>query len=58
VLMDGVTIGRDARVTRTIIDKGVQIPAGLVVGEDPDDDARRYLVSPDGVVVIAKGMAL
>jgi glucose-1-phosphate adenylyltransferase len=58
VLLDGVTIGRDARVTRTIIDKGVQIPAGLVVGEDPDDDARRYLVSPDGVVVIAKGMAL
>lgn len=58
VLMDGVNVGRDARVSRTIIDKGVQVPDGFVVGEDPDDDARRFLVSPDGVVVIEKGAVL
>jgi glucose-1-phosphate adenylyltransferase len=52
VLMDGVDIGRDARVSRAIIDKGVEIPPGAVIGEDPTDDARRFTVSPNGVVVV------
>lgn len=58
VLMDGVDIGRDARVARAIIDKWVKIPPGCVIGEDPEEDRRRFTVSPDGVVVIGKGAQL
>jgi len=54
VLMDGVDVGRHARVTKAIIDKGVRIPANFVVGEDPEEDKRRFLVTPAGVVVIPR----
>ena len=54
VLMDGVDVGRHARVTKAIVDKGVRIPASYVVGEDPDEDKRRFTVTPGGVVVIAR----
>jgi len=54
VLMDGVHVGRHARVTKAIIDKGVRIPANFVVGEDSEEDKRRFLVTPGGVVVIPR----
>jgi len=54
VLMDGVDVGRHARITRAIIDKGVHIPAGFVVGEDPEADRKRFSVTPGGVVVIPR----
>jgi glucose-1-phosphate adenylyltransferase len=58
VLMDGVDIGRHARVKRAIIDKGVCIPASFVVGEDEAEDRRRFTVTPGGVVVIPRGTRL
>ena len=58
VLMDGVDIGRHARVTKAIIDKGVRIPASFVVGEDPEEDKRRFTMTPGGVVVIPRGTQL
>jgi glucose-1-phosphate adenylyltransferase len=58
ILMEGVDVGRNARIRRAIIDKYVHIPAGYVVGEDPELDARRFVVSPQGVVVIPKGARL
>jgi glucose-1-phosphate adenylyltransferase len=55
ILLDGVDIGRHSRVRRAIIDKGVHIPPGTEVGFDPDHDrARGFIVSEEGVVVIAK----
>jgi glucose-1-phosphate adenylyltransferase len=54
VLMDGVDVGRHARIVRAIVDKGVRIPPHFVVGEDPEDDKRRFLVTPGGVVVIPR----
>jgi glucose-1-phosphate adenylyltransferase len=54
VLMDGVDVGRHARIAKAIVDKGVRIPADFVVGEDPEDDKRRFTVTPAGVVVIAR----
>ena len=55
ILLDGVDIGRHARVRRAIIDKGVHIPAGTEIGFDPEHDrARGFTVSEEGVVVIAK----
>jgi glucose-1-phosphate adenylyltransferase len=54
VLMDGVDVGRHARITKAIIDKGVRIPASFVVGEDLTEDQQRFAVTPGGVVVIPR----
>lgn len=55
ILLDGVEIGRHARIRKCIIDKNVRIPPGTVIGFNPDDDRARYHVDPDsGVVVIPK----
>jgi len=55
ILFDRVEVGRSARIRRAIIDKGVQIPPGLSVGYDLEEDAKRFTVTESGVVVIAKG---
>ena len=54
VLMDGVDIGRHARIKKAIVDKGVHIPARYVVGEDLETDKKRFTVTPGGVVVIPR----
>ena len=52
---DGVDIGRHAKVSRAIIDKGVHIPPHTEVGYDHEHDrARGFTVSEGGIVVIAK----
>ena len=54
ILFDGVDVGRYARLRRAIIDKRVQIPAGISVGFDADEDrARGFTVTESGVVVVA-----
>jgi glucose-1-phosphate adenylyltransferase len=58
VLMDRVEVGRRARVRRAIVDMGVRIPPGFVVGYDLREDSKRFDVTPEGVVVIAKGAVL
>ncbi|MCX7392096.1 MAG: glucose-1-phosphate adenylyltransferase [Planctomycetia bacterium] len=56
ILFEGVDIGRHARIRRAVIDKGVQIPPGISIGFDPEEDAARgFTVSPLGVTVIPKG---
>ena len=52
---DDVEIGRHARVRHAIIDKGVRIPPGAVIGYDDAADRARFTVSDGGVVVIPKG---
>ncbi len=56
VLLPGVQVGRGARLTKVVIDRGCTIPEGLVVGENADDDSRRFLRSERGVTLITKGM--
>jgi len=56
VVLPYVTVGRHARLRRVVIDRGVQIPEGLVVGEDPLEDARWFRVTEKGVVLITKPM--
>ncbi|HOZ47770.1 MAG TPA: glucose-1-phosphate adenylyltransferase [Candidatus Hydrogenedentes bacterium] len=53
ILMDGASIGRHAHVRRTIIEKRVHIPEHAVIGYDLQEDAKRYRVTPEGIVVIA-----
>lgn len=54
VIMDNVDIGRGARLQRCIVDKGVRIPPNDVIGFNRDEDAKRFLVTETGMVVIAK----
>jgi glucose-1-phosphate adenylyltransferase len=56
ILFENVQIGRRCRIRRAIIDKNVDIPEGVTIGYDPVEDKRRFHVTPEGVVVIPKGM--
>jgi len=58
VLMEGVTVGRRARIKRAIIDKNVSIPAGMEIGYDLEEDKKRFQVSANGIVLIAKDAIL
>ena len=53
--MEGVNVGRHAKIKHAIIDKDVVIPQGMVIGYDPAEDRKRFFVSESGVVVVAKG---
>ncbi|GAA4422724.1 glucose-1-phosphate adenylyltransferase [Georgenia halophila] len=56
VLFDGVDIGRNAVVSRAILDKNVHVEAGARVGVDEDQDrARGFTVTPGGITVVPKG---
>jgi glucose-1-phosphate adenylyltransferase len=58
ILFEGVNVGRHAKIRRAIIDKNVEIPQGLRIGYDPEEDKKRFFVSPNGIVVVPKGMRL
>lgn len=55
VLLHGVEIGRHAIVRNAIIDKNVVVPPGAQIGVDPVADRARFVVSPEGRIVIGKG---
>lgn len=56
VILPYCNIGRHARLSRVVIDSGVRIPEGLVVGEDPELDGRRFRRTDNGVCLITKPM--
>ncbi|HEX8669378.1 MAG TPA: glucose-1-phosphate adenylyltransferase [Allosphingosinicella sp.] len=56
VILPQVEIGRHARLRNVIVDRGVRIPEGLVVGEDPEEDARRFRRTDEGVCLITQPM--
>ena len=58
VLLPDVEIGRHARLTRVVVDHGCRIPDGLVVGEDIEDDERRFNRSSSGVTLITSEMLM
>ncbi len=58
ILMNGVEVGEGAMIRKAIIDKFVKIPPGFKVGYNPDEDKKRFHVSDEGIVVIAKGAVI
>jgi glucose-1-phosphate adenylyltransferase len=56
VLLPYVYVGRHARLRNAVVDRGVRIPEGLVVGVDPEEDGRWFHVSPGGVTLITQKM--
>jgi glucose-1-phosphate adenylyltransferase len=56
VILPYVDIGRSARLRNVVIDRGVKIPEGLVVGEDPERDAQRFRRTERGICLITQPM--
>ena len=56
VLLPEAQVGRRARLTRCVLDRGVMIPDGMVIGEDAELDARRFLRSENGITLVTRGM--
>jgi len=56
VILPEVEIGRSAKLRNVIIDRGVRIPEGLIVGEDPIADAQRFRRTERGVCLITQKM--
>jgi glucose-1-phosphate adenylyltransferase len=56
VILPYCNIGRGARLSRVIVDSGVRIPEGLVVGEDSELDTQRFRRTESGVCLINKAM--
>ncbi|MBS9478502.1 glucose-1-phosphate adenylyltransferase [Ancylobacter radicis] len=56
VVLPYVEIGRSARLKNVVIDANVRIPEGLVVGEDPEHDAKRFRRTDKGICLITQPM--
>ena len=55
IVMERVEVGRYAKIQRAIIDKDVVIPRYAEIGYDLEQDRRRFHVTEQGIVVVAKG---
>ncbi len=56
VILPYVNVGRHVRLNRVVVDRGVSIPEGLVVGEDPAHDAARFRRTEKGIRLITQPM--
>ncbi|HEY4202694.1 MAG TPA: glucose-1-phosphate adenylyltransferase [Devosiaceae bacterium] len=56
VVLPYCQIGRGARLNRVVVDRGVNVPDGLVVGEDPEFDAQWFRRTDEGVTLITQPM--
>lgn len=56
VILPGVDIGANCRLSKVVIDRGCRIPEGTVIGEDAELDAERFHRTDDGVVLVTKTM--
>ena len=56
VVLPGAQVGRGARLTRTVIDRGCIVPDGMVVGEDPVEDERRFYRTEHGITLVTRDM--
>jgi glucose-1-phosphate adenylyltransferase len=57
VIFTHVNIGRHCRIRRAIIDRDVHIPDGTVIGYDPDEDRKKYHVTPSGLTVVTRDVS-
>ncbi len=56
VILPNVEIGRNCRITKAVIDKGCLIPEGTVIGENSDEDRKRFHVTDNGVTLVVPEM--
>jgi len=56
VLLPGVQVGRRVRLNRVVVDRGCEIPDGMVIGEDPAEDAERFYRTDNGITLVTREM--
>jgi glucose-1-phosphate adenylyltransferase len=56
VILPYAEIGASARLSKVVLDRGVRIPGGLVVGEDAELDAKRFRRTHAGICLITQEM--
>jgi len=56
VILPDVEVGRHCHLKKVVIDKGVLIPPNTVIGENHEEDAKRFYVSEGGVVLVTPEM--
>jgi len=54
ILFDNVKVGRNSIIRNAIVDHNVTLPAGTRIGIDPEEDQKRYAVSPKGIIVVTE----
>ena len=56
VVLPYCSIGRGARLSKVVLDRGVNVPEGLVVGEDSEFDKTWFRCTEDGVTLVTQPM--
>ncbi|MFW2372779.1 MAG: sugar phosphate nucleotidyltransferase, partial [Gammaproteobacteria bacterium] len=56
VLLPEVTVGKNCSIKNAVIDKGCEIPDGMQIGENREDDEKRFSVTPNGVILVTPEM--
>jgi glucose-1-phosphate adenylyltransferase len=56
VLLPGVQVGRNARLTRVVVDRDCFIPDNMVIGEDAALDAQRFYRTESGITLVTRDM--
>ncbi|UBM40807.1 glucose-1-phosphate adenylyltransferase [Hafnia paralvei] len=56
VLLPDVNIGRSCRLRRCIIDRACVLPEGMVIGENVEEDSKRFYRSEGGIVLVTREM--
>ena len=56
VLLPDVEVGRRARLNNVVVDRGCHIPEDLVIGEDPEFDAKHFHRSEGGIILVSADM--
>lgn len=56
VLLPDVDVGRNCRLRKVVVDHGCRIPDDMEIGFDAVEDARRFHLSPGGVVLVTRAM--
>jgi glucose-1-phosphate adenylyltransferase len=56
VILPYASIGRHVRLNKVVVDSEVKIPDGLVIGEDPQLDAKRFRRTENGVTLVTGPM--
>jgi glucose-1-phosphate adenylyltransferase len=54
--LPGCEIGAGSRLRNVILNNECRIAGGSVIGEDPQDDGRRFHITESGVVVVNRKM--
>lgn len=56
VLLPDVEVGRSCRLRRCIVDRSCKVPDGTIIGENEEDDAKRFHRTEEGIVLVTKAM--